>query len=70
MPNFTPIIHVHPSIKPYGNRFYPNNNFKDLLSPSCIWYKDRPTVVDKLPENAVGVGRYSQSDFSTITEGF
>lgn len=71
MPNFTPIIdiHVHPSIKPYGNSFCPKNNFKDLSSPSCIWHKDTSTDVDKLLENAVGVGRYRQSDFSTLTEG-
>lgn len=71
MQTSTPIIdiHVHSTLKPYGNSFYSNTNSSVFTDISCIWRSDKYTEIDKLLENTLGIPRYRQSDFSSLTEG-
>ncbi|WP_284653532.1 membrane dipeptidase [Flavobacterium terrisoli] len=67
----TPIIdiHIHPTLKPFGNSFYDNTNPRLVNDASCIWAVDRATEVDKTIENTLGISRYRQSDFKTLVQG-
>jgi hypothetical protein len=66
----TPIIdiHVHPTLKPYGNSFYTNSNKKSISDSSCVWFRDNYSGSDTFFENTLGISRYRQSDFSTLTD--
>lgn len=67
----TPIIdlHVHSTLKPFGNSFYSNTNPKIANDAACIWSVDRATELDKTIENTLGISRYRQSDFTTLVQG-
>jgi hypothetical protein len=71
MQSSTPLIdiHVHSTIKPYGNSFYDNCNPTIASDMSCIWRQDKFTEDDKAIENLVGIPRYRQSDFTTLVDG-
>lgn len=71
MQSSTPIIdiHVHSTLKPYGNSFYPSNNSRINDNSACIWAKDPFSITDTIFENTLGISKYRQSDFSTIVEG-
>lgn len=62
-------IHVHSTLKPYGNSFTANSIPKNVSDLSSIWHQDRSGGFDNLFENSFGISRYRQSDFSTLTEG-
>ena len=65
----TPIIdiHVHSTLKPYGNSFYANANPRNINDSSCLWFRDNFNLMDNFYENIIGISRYRQSDFSTLT---
>lgn len=67
----TPIIdiHVHSTLKPYGNSFYSNSNKRSITDSACVWFKDKFTLLDRRDEITLGVSRYRQSDFTTLAEG-
>jgi hypothetical protein len=67
----TPIIdiHIHPTLKPFGNSFYENTNSSIVNDVACIWSVDKATEMDKTLENTLGISRYKQSDFTTLTQG-
>ncbi|HEY0045158.1 MAG TPA: membrane dipeptidase [Flavobacterium sp.] len=71
MQNSTPIIdlHVHSSLKPYGNSFYSNTKIYDYTDPACIWFNDRRARTDNLFEEILGICRYRQSDFLSLALG-
>jgi hypothetical protein len=71
MNSSTPIvdIHIHPTLKPYGNSFYGNTNPMIANNVACIWSTDKNTEMDKVFENTLGISRYRQSDFTTLTQG-
>ncbi|MBL7886935.1 MAG: membrane dipeptidase [Flavobacterium sp.] len=62
-------IHVHSSLKPYGNSFNPGLDSSDQKEPSCIWHEDKANWKDRLDENALGVARYRQSDCTSLVQG-
>lgn len=69
MQTSTPIIdiHLHSTLKPYGNSFYSNSNKKSVTDSACIWFADKYSIIDNLFENTLGISRYRQSDFTTLT---
>jgi hypothetical protein len=71
MQTSTPIIdlHVHSTLKPFGNSFYPNNDRTVFTNSSCIWYNDQRTRSDLKFEGLLGIARYRQSDFRSLTDG-
>jgi hypothetical protein len=71
MQTSTPIIdlHVHSTLKPFGNSFYPNNDRTIFTNSSCIWYNDHRTRSDFRLESLLGIARYRQSDFRSLTDG-
>lgn len=71
MQSSTPIIdlHVHSTLKPFGNSFYSNSNSKLYTNPACIWFSDKFGGFDSFFENTLGISRYRQSDFTTLIEG-
>lgn len=71
MNSSTPIvdIHIHSTLKPFGNSFYANTNPKIVNDAACVWSIDRATETDKFFENALGISRYRQSDFTTLVQG-
>lgn len=71
MQTSTPIIdlHVHSTLKPFGNSFYPNNDRTIFTNSSCIWFNDQRTRTDFKLESLLGICRYRQSDFRSLTDG-
>lgn len=71
MQTSTPIIdlHIHSTLKPYGNSFYENNDPTIFTNSSCIWFFDYRGRIDTGIENTLGISRYRQSDFSSLTNG-
>jgi hypothetical protein len=67
----TPVadIHLHPTMKPYGHSFYPNENITDLRSSACIWHPDPPSELAELEENVLGFPPYRECDFTTMVSG-
>jgi hypothetical protein len=70
MQTSTPIIdlHVHSTLKPYGNSFY-LTDIKSCTDSSCLWFVDRRNNGDVGVEGILGICRYRQSDFRTLTDG-
>lgn len=70
MQTSTPIIdlHVHSTLKPFGNSFY-NTNIKSSTDPSCLWFADQRNRSDAKVEGLLGICRFRQSDFKTLTDG-
>lgn len=68
METSTPIIdiHVHSTLKPYGNSFYSNSNKRSITDASCVWFSDKDSISDNVFENVIGISRYRQSDFSIL----
>ncbi|HSZ72574.1 MAG TPA: hypothetical protein VK750_07840, partial [Cytophagaceae bacterium] len=68
-------FHVHPTLKPYGKSYYVDNergklhNSYDLYSESCIWHKDRVSLISEAKENTAGFSVYTQADFSSMRNG-
>lgn len=62
-------IHIHSTLKPFGNSFYSNTNPIVFNDPSCIWTIDKVTETDKFFENLLGISRYKQSDFNSLSQG-
>lgn len=71
MQTSTPIIdlHIHSSLKPYGHSFYSNSNKRSFTDPSCIWFYDYRSRLDMVIESVLGICRYRQSDFTSLTDG-
>jgi len=71
MQTSTPIIdlHIHSTLKPYGNSFYPNNDRTVFTNSSCIWFYDYRSRSDLRVEGALGICRYRQSDFKSLADG-
>lgn len=62
-------IHVHSTLKPYGNSFTVTSVPKNVSDLACIWHQDRSGGFDSLFENSLGISRYRQSDCTTLIEG-
>jgi hypothetical protein len=71
MQTSTPIIdlHVHSTLKPYGNSFYPNNDPTFFTNSSSLWFFDYRSRGDLKIEGLLGICRYRQSDFTSMTNG-
>ena len=61
-------LHCHSTLRPFGNSFK-KNDIKNPKSKSCIWYCDKPTIIDKGIDIKAGVAKYSQADFKTACKG-
>lgn len=62
-------IHVHSTLKPYGKSFRKSSNIKSVKDSSCVWYEDKADIIDKVDEERLGLSRYRQSDFTSLTQG-
>lgn len=62
-------IHLHPTLKPYGHSFYPNEKLTDATSEACLWRSDPPSLIDEALENTAGFPPYRQADFSSLVRG-
>jgi hypothetical protein len=71
MQTSTPVVdlHLHPTIKPYGNSFYSNSKAGVFSDFACIWRSDPYSDFDMQIESLLGIARYRQSDFSTLIRG-
>jgi microsomal dipeptidase-like Zn-dependent dipeptidase len=61
-------LHCHSTLRPFGNSF----SKKDITNPeskSCIWYYDKPVLIDKLIDITTSLAQYSQADFTSATKG-
>ncbi|MBE98619.1 hypothetical protein [Flavobacterium coralii] len=69
MQTSTPIIdlHVHSTLKPYGNSFY-GTDIRSSTESSCLWFVDYRDRRDVVVEGLFGICRYRQSDFRTLTD--
>jgi len=69
MQTSTPIIdlHVHSTLKPYGNSFY-GTDYRSSTESSCLWFSDYRDRRDVVVEGLFGICRYRQSDFRTLTD--
>jgi microsomal dipeptidase-like Zn-dependent dipeptidase len=56
-------LHCHPNLKPFGHSF-----IKKVNEKSCLWYKKAPTFLSKVILRILGVTRFSQTDFSTMSK--
>ena len=61
-------IHVHSTLKPYGQSFKPGSFPLRNGDKACLWTRDRDSEVDDAIENIVGISRYRQSDFSSLSD--
>ncbi len=62
-------LHVHTTLKPYGQSFRHGTDPDRLGDKACLWTMDRNTGWDDFKENAAGITRYRQSDFSSMSKG-
>lgn len=65
-------VHVHPGLKPYGNSFAhnpPRVNSPDPQLDSSIWRKDHPNDLERLLERTLGLVKFTQSDFQSLSNG-
>lgn len=63
-------LHCHPSARPYAKSF--SKNFKHSANPkdpNCIWFDDRPTLVDKFLNEIVGLTHFEQADYAAQIRG-
>lgn len=64
-------IHVHPGLKPYGKSFsvQRGTNSPDPTKEHSIWRKDHPNDLERLLERSLGLVKFTQSDFQSLTSG-
>ena len=63
-------LHCHPSARPYAHSFA--KNFKHSANPNdknCVWFDDRPTLIDKIVNEVVGLTRFEQADYTAQVRG-
>jgi microsomal dipeptidase-like Zn-dependent dipeptidase len=64
-------IHCHPGMKPIGKSFKKKKPFKNSPEPSekySIWHMDPPTCIDKFFNKILSLTKFTQSDFTSLTE--
>lgn len=71
MPNNKPIIdiHVHSTLKPYGQSIKNNQNPFKYISKACIWKPNDNGMLENYLESEGKFARYRQSDFTSLTNG-
>ncbi|MCM4166370.1 hypothetical protein KCTC52924_03303 [Arenibacter antarcticus] len=65
-------FHCHPAIKPFGKSFNRNPKGENTANRNrvrSIWRYNPPTLVDKLLNYLIGVTKFSQSNFSSLSYG-
>ncbi|HEX9980203.1 MAG TPA: membrane dipeptidase [Flavobacterium sp.] len=67
----TPVIdlHIHSTMKPYGHSMYGNSDRMKFTDSACVWFYDFRSRRDAAFENVMGICRYRQSDFTSLTDG-
>jgi hypothetical protein len=61
-------IHVHSTLKPFGQSFKSGSDTQDITDKSCIWYEDKSNGIDSIIEK-LGLARYRQSDCTSLVQG-
>ncbi len=61
-------LHCHPTLRPYG-RFVEGGDPTDVNDNACIWNYYPPNLIHKIEELAIGVAKYSQSNFYAAALG-
>lgn len=72
MSNFTIDIHCHPDLRPFSKSFStpnPRQNSSNKRDKVSIWHYDPPTAGDRFAQRVVGLSKYSQSDFTSLSFG-
>lgn len=69
--NFFVDIHCHPSLKAFARSFRenPGQQSADLGSDSSMWYRDAPSLFDKVKQYTFGLTNFVQSDASSLMQG-
>ena len=63
-------MHCHPSIKPYSWYISDRNNPWDCRNvKKSLWYDDPPNESDRAINRHIGLTKFTQSDFRTLTKG-
>ncbi len=65
-------LHCHPSLKPFGKSFRNKPvGIQGLRrsSKKSLWYYDPPSLIDKLINYAIGLTKFSQSNFTSLAKG-
>jgi microsomal dipeptidase-like Zn-dependent dipeptidase len=62
-------FHCHSSMKPFGQAFPGNTNSADASLKNSIWHDDPPNLRKMMLENRTGITRFSQSNFTALSEG-
>ncbi|MFD2935086.1 amidohydrolase family protein [Spirosoma flavum] len=63
-------LHCHPSARPYAKSF--TKSFKHSTNPkdaNCVWFDDRPTLIDKFVNELTGLTRFEQADYTAQIRG-
>ena len=58
-------LHCHPNLKTYGHSFSRGRSSKK----QSVWYYKPPQFFTKLLNVALGITRFSQADFTTLSKG-
>jgi Membrane dipeptidase (Peptidase family M19) len=61
-------LHVHSTLKPFGQSFKSGSDTEDRKDLSCIWHEDKARGLDTLIEK-LGLARYRQSDCTSLVQG-
>lgn len=65
-------LHCHPSLKPFGKSFRKKPvgiQARRRSSKNSLWYYDPPSLIDKLINYAIGLTKFSQSNFTSLAKG-
>jgi hypothetical protein len=63
-------MHCHPSIKPYSWYISDRGNLWDCRNVrKSLWYDDPPNESDRAINRHIGLTKFTQSDFRTLTKG-
>ena len=71
MANFSIDLHCHPGMHSFGKSFdkVPGQNSTNRNDKNSIWHYNPPTAADRLLQRTVGLSKFSQSDFTTLSYG-
>lgn len=61
-------LHVHSTLKPFGQSFKSGSDIENSKDLSCIWHEDKASGLDPLIEK-LGLARYRQSDCTSLVQG-
>lgn len=71
-------IHCHSTMQAYSNAFPTKEQLQTKMNliqsgvitdKSSLWYYNPPTLEERLLRDVLGITRYSQSDYTTLTKG-